>query len=315
MHAPRSPIGMACCVAALSLATLGVRAQPPLAMKPSERPHFKSAIRLTTVTVTVTDADGHLVRDLPREQFEVFEDGASQAITQFAGDRVPISVGVLLDASDSMYGRRIADAREALDNFLSVLLEPADEFSLVVFNHHQQVLAPWTEDRSLMATMLAPVKPWGSTAIYDAIMSAIPLADSRHNQRAALLMISDGADTASDTTLRSLRSALLRTDLFVYAIGIDSADRRPINAAVNPTTLAQITDPSGGRTRVVHDSSEVAQALEQIAEELNSQYLIGYSSARTGDGKYHSIRVKVTGGDYRVRARNGYVDGTVPPSR
>jgi hypothetical protein len=139
-------------------------------------------------------------------------------------------------------------------------------------------------------------------------MTAIPLADSRRNQRAALLVISDGADTASDTTLRSLRSALLRTDLFVYAIGIDSADRRPINAAVNPTTLAQITDPSGGRTRVVHDSSEVAQALEQIAEELNSLphwLLVG----SCGDGKYHSIRVKVTGGDYRVRARNGYVDG------
>ena len=306
---------MAWCVAALLLATLGVRAQPPLAMKPSERPHFKSAIRLTTVTVTVTDAEGHLVRDLPRDQFEVFEDGASQPITQFAGDRVPVSLGILLDASDSMYGRRIADAREALDHFMSVLLDPADEFSLMVFNHHQQVLAPWTEDRSLMLTKLAPVKPWGSTAIYDALMTAIPLADSRHNQRAALLVVSDGADTASDTTLRSLRSALLRTDLFVYAVGIDSADRRPINAAVNPTTLGQITDPSGGRTRIVHDSSEVAQALEQIAEELNSQYLIGYSSARAGDGQYHSIRVKVQGGDYRVRARNGYVDGAVPPSR
>jgi VWFA-related protein len=84
---------------------------------------------------------------------------------------------------------------------------------------------------------------------------------------------------------------------------------------VNPTTLAQVTDPSGGRTRIVHDSSEVAQALEQIAEELNSQYLIGYSSARAGDGQYHSIRVKVKGGDYRVRARNGYVDGAAPPSR
>jgi hypothetical protein len=117
MHAPRSLIGMACSVAALLLATLGVRAQPPLAMKPSERPHFKSAIRLTTVTVTVVDAEGHLVRDLPREQFEVFEDGASQAITQFAGDRVPISVGILLDASDSIYGRRIADAREASITF------------------------------------------------------------------------------------------------------------------------------------------------------------------------------------------------------
>jgi VWFA-related protein len=292
-----------------------VTAQPPLALKPSERPHFKSAIRLTTVTVTVTDAEGHLVRDLPRERFEVFEDGQTQTVTQFTNDRVPVSLGILLDASDSMYGRRIADAREAIDHFLSALLDPADEFSLVVFNHHQQVLAPWTFDRSLASTMLAPIRPWGSTAIYDAIMTAIPLADSRHNQRAALLVVSDGADTASDTGLRDVRRALLRTDVFVYAIGIDSADRRTINAPVNSATLGQITDQSGGRTRVVHDSSEVSMALEQIADELNSQYLIGYSSPRGGDGKYHSIRVRVKGGDYRVRARSGYVDEVVSVTR
>ena len=129
--------------------------------------------------------------------------------------------------------------------------------------------------------MLAPVRPWGSTAIYDAIMAAIPMADTRHKQRAALLVVSDGADTASDTRLRDLRTALLRTDVFVYAIGIDSADRAfTVNAAVNPVTLGEITDPSGGRTRVVHDNSEVVEALEQIANELNSPYLIGYGWRR-----------------------------------
>jgi Ca-activated chloride channel homolog len=295
------------CVAALWVADLPAGAQPPLSMKPSERPHFTSAIKLTTVTVTVTDAQGRLIRDLPRDRFEIFEDGEPQAITQFTGDRVPVSLGILLDASDSMYGRRIADARTAIDHFVGEMLDPADEFSLLVFNHHQQVLTPWTEDRSLALTMLAPVKPWGSTAIYDAIMTAIPLADSRHKQRAALLVVSDGADTASDTALRDLRSALLRTDLFVYAIGIDSPGRRAINAPVSASTLGQVTDQSGGHTRIVHDSSEVSAALEQIAEELNSQYLIGYSSTHPSDGKYHSIRVHVKGGEYKVRARNGYV--------
>lgn len=284
-----------------------IRAQEPLAIKPAERPHFKTAVKLTTVTATVTDAEGHLVRDLPRDQFEVFEDGQPQDITQFTSDRVPVSLGILLDASDSMYGRRINDARSAIDHFLSDLLDPDDEFSLLVFNHHQQVLTPWTEDRSVALPLLAPVKPWGSTAIYDAIMAAIPLADTRHKQRAALLVVSDGADTASDVGVRDVRTALLRTDLFVYAIGIDSGDRRTINAPVNATTLGQITDQSGGHVRIVHDSSEVTLALEQIADELNSQYLIGYSSPREPDGKYHSIRVRVKGGTYRIRSRSGYV--------
>lgn len=218
-----------------------LRAQQPLATPPAQRPHFRTAVKLTTVTVTVTDAEGHLVRDLPRERFEVFEDGQAQPITQFMSDRVPVSLAILLDASDSMYGQRLADARGAIDHLVTSLLDSEDEFSLLVFNHRQQLLSGWTDDRRLPLDMLAPVKPWGSTAIYDAIMSAIPLADSRHRQRAALLVVSDGADTASDTALRDLRRALLRTDLFIYAIGIDSADRRAINTPVNQVALGEIT--------------------------------------------------------------------------
>jgi VWFA-related protein len=282
------------------------RAQEPRPLI-DPRPHFKSAVRLTTVTATVTDTEGRLVRDLPRERFEVFEDGAPQVVTQFTSDRVPVSLGILLDASDSMYGRRIADARGAIDQFVGDMLDPADEYALLVFNHHQQLLTSWTDDRTLALSMLSPVRPWGSTAIYDALMAAIPLADTRHKQRAALLVVSDGADTASDMTLRDVRGALLRSDVFVYAIGIDSADRRAINAPVSAGTLSEITDQSGGRTRVVHDSSEVVTALEQIADELNSQYLIGYTSPHAGDGKYHTIRVHVSGGEFRVRARSGYI--------
>jgi Ca-activated chloride channel homolog len=308
MRGRRTLVVAATLAAGLVLAVRHPYAQQPLAMKPDARPHFKTAVRLTTINATVNDLDGRLVRDLTADRFEVFEDGQRQEVTLFTNERVPVSLGILLDASDSMYGRRIADARGAIDHFLADLLDPSDEFSLLVFNHQQQLLTAWTDDRAVALRLLAPVKPWGSTAIYDAIMAAIPLGESRHNERAALLVVSDGADTASDTGLRELRGALLRTDLFIYAIGIDSADRRTINAPVSAATLSQITDQSGGRTRVVHDSSEVVTALEQIAEELNSQYLIGYTSPRAPDGKYHSLRVRVKDGQYRVRARNGYVE-------
>ena len=271
------------------------------------RPHFKTAVKLTTVTATVVDAAGRLVPRLPLDAFELFEDGVPQTITQFTNERVPVSLGILLDGSDSMYGRRISDARSAIYRFLSDLLDPADEFSLMVFNHQQRLLTDWTHDRTVAFDKLHPVVPWGSTAIYDAVAAAIPMGETRHRQRAALLVLSDGADTASDVTLRDLRRSLLRSDFFVYAIGIDSPDRRAINAAVNATALAEVTDQSGGRTHVVHDMSEVALVLDQIAEELNRQYLIGYSSLKGDDGKYHSIRVRVRGGEYKIRARNGYI--------
>ena len=155
--------------------------------------------------------------------------------------------------------------------------------------------------------VLRPLRPFGSTAIYDAIAAALPLIEARRRPRAALLVVSDGADTASDTRLPDLRSQLLRSDAFVYAVAIDAPDRRPINAPINPAALAEITDQSGGRTRVVHSSDDLSAAFEEITKELNSQYLIGYSSGKGADGKYHSIRVRVRGTDDRVRARSGYV--------
>jgi VWFA-related protein len=214
---------------------------------------------------------------------------------------------VLLDVSDSMYGRRIEDAREAVDQFVGSLLDRGDEFSILAFNHEQRWLTRWTSDPAMASRVMLPLRPFGSTALYDAILAALPAMTVRDRQRAAILMISDGADTASDRTLRDVRAALLRSDAFVYAIAIDPPDRRPINVSVNAAALSEITDQSGGRTRLVRTSSDLSVALEEIATELNSQYLIGYTSTRSADGKYHSIRVRVRGTDDRVRARNGYV--------
>ena len=96
--------------------------------------------------------------------------------------------------------------------------------------------------------------------------------------------------------MRDVRSALIRSDAFVYAIAIDSPDRRPINTRVNPFALREITDDSGGRTEIVTDSADLAAATARVAEELNSQYVIGYNAPHGADGAYHSIRVRVRGG-------------------
>lgn len=277
------------------------------AQQPPEKPLFRTAVELTTVTATVVNADGELVTGLPQSAFDVFEDGVAQPISHFSNERVPVSLALLLDSSDSMFGQRLQDARVAVQRFVGDLLPDDDEWALVAFNHKMQPLTEWTDDREGLAALLGKLKPSGSTAIYDAVAQALPLMESRHRQRAAVLIISDGADTASDITLRDLRSSLLRTDAFVYAVAIDSPGRGPINAAVNPSALREVTDQSGGRTIVVSSSGALTAALEDIAEELNSQYLIGYSSQHQGDGKFHSIRVRVKDSTYRVRARNGYV--------
>ena len=244
---------------------------------------------------------------LTRDAFEVYEDGVKQTITQFSGERVPIGLGLLLDISDSMYGKRIEDARTAVERFLFELLDPADEFFLTAFNHAPRPLTGWTREQRDVQRALAGLRPSGGTAIYDAIISAMPLIEHRNRQRAAILVISDGADTASNATMREVRAALLRSDAFAYAIAIDSPERQPINTRINPQTLREITGESGGRTEVVHNTADLQEATARIAEELNHQYLLGFTSPRGADGKFHSLRVRMLGSEYRVRARNGYV--------
>ncbi len=283
---------------------MGAAGQTPVDKRP-----FRSGIEITSVTATVRDGAGRLVPNLPRESFDIYEDGEPQAVTQFTGDRVPISLGVLLDVSDSMYGQRIRDARAAVNRFLFELLDPGDEFFVLAFNHQSHPLTGWTQSPDVVRRALDGVRPSGGTAAYDAVLAALPFMEQRSRERAALLLVSDGADTASSATLRELRSALLRSEAFVYAIAIDSPERQAINARVNPTALREITDDSGGRTEVVHDTAELIAATARIAEELNQQYVLGYTSPRGADGQYHSIRVRVHGSDYKVRARNGYVAG------
>jgi Ca-activated chloride channel family protein len=247
------------------------------------------------------------VTGLAREAFEVYEDGVRQTVTQFTRERVPVAVGVLLDISDSMFGKRIQDARAAVERFLFELLDPGDEFFLTAFNHKPKALTGWGHDHAEIQRTLAALKPNGGTAIYDAVLDALPMMETRTRPRGALLVISDGADTASNGSLREIRSALLRSDGFVYAIAIDSPERQPINTRVNAQALREITAESGGRTEVVQSSADLQQATARIAEELNSQYVLGYTSPRGADNQFHSIRVRMASGDDRVRARNGYV--------
>ena len=290
----------------LLLLALGADAAPAEEQRPAV-PRFRSGVDLVKVTVTVRDAEGRLVGDLTRDDFEILEDGRPQRITQFDRGRVPVSLGVILDVSQSMLGQRMDDARAALRRFLVDLLEPNDEVFLMVFNHDPKLEAPWTRGPSRLRGRLDRVRPYGATAIYDALMMALPLFAVRAHDRAAVVLISDGSDTASDVTREDVRWQIRLSDAFVYAVGIDAPERRPINDRVNARLLRDITAESGGYAEVISDSPELAPATGRIAEELNHQYTLAYAPARPPDGRYRRIRVRVRGEEHQVRARRGYV--------
>jgi Ca-activated chloride channel homolog len=277
-----------------------------------DKPRVRSSVEVTVVTATVRDDAGRLATDVPREAFEVYEDGVKVPITQFTSERVPLGLGLLMDTSDSMFGRRIKDAQAAVERFLLELLAPTDAFFVLAFNHEPHLLFGWKTAPDGVHEALGRLRPGGSTAIYDALYAALPFISNRPRERAAIVLITDGDDTASDLTLHDLRPALVRTDAFVYAIAIDTPEPQPLARRVNAASLNEITGQSGGRTEIVRSTEDLGPATANIADELNHQYVLGYSSPHPGDGKYHSIRVTVARDGYRVRARQGYVASRRP---
>jgi Ca-activated chloride channel family protein len=267
---------------------------------------FRSGVETVHVTVTVVDAANRLITGLTRDDFQIYEDGQAQPVTQFTDERVPVSLGMLLDVSDSMLGQPIADARAAVDRFVGDLLDQGDEAFIASFNHAPRIVSQWTRPPSALRGRLNDVRPTGGTAIYDAIVSTGFLFNGRQHTRAALIVISDGADTASDYTLMQARDAVRRTDPFIYAVAIDSGDKTRVSTRVNPDALREITGPSGGYTEVIHSASDLGPATERIANELNKQYTLGYAPTKPPDGQWRSIRVRIRDRDYFARARRGY---------
>ena len=276
------------------------------ALKSDKR--FYIDAELVPTAVTVRDGSGRLVTSLTREDFAVSEGGAPQTITQFAMDRVPVSLALVLDISDSMRGPRMEDARLALRTFVEDLLKPEDEAALLVFNHEPRVLAGWSTDRAALGEALDAARPTGGTAIYDAVAAALPLFANRQHPRAAIVLVSDGADTASDTTVIELKQRLGRSDVFLYCVAVDTPNARSSTTRINPQVFHELSAQSGGYAEVVSSTAGIAPATARIAEELNAQYMIGYTPSAPGNGRIRSIRVTVTKGDaYTVRARRGVV--------
>jgi Ca-activated chloride channel family protein len=232
--------------AALALLVVSLHGQqPPAPARPESDPQgfrFKSGVELINVTATVSDANGRFVPGLRQEDFLVYEDDEPVTVTHFNSERVPVSLGIALDTSGSMAGNKIQEAQAALDRLLFDLLDRQDEIFLYRFCNRPVLLQAWTRDRQQLSRALGRIEPNGGTAMYDAVAEAIPLTLQGHNRKKALLVISDGNDTASGTTVRELKEQIRETETLVYAIGIDGRGE-PVTTQPPPRPPVQIPTP------------------------------------------------------------------------
>jgi VWFA-related protein len=183
---------------------------------------FRTGIELINVTATVTDMNGRFVSGLRKEDFRVYQDDEQQPVTHFNSERVPVSLGIILDTSGSMDGEKMAAAKMALNRFLLDLLGPDDEVFLYRFDSTPELVHEWTTDRRRVSDALNRIQPRGGTAMYDAVAEAIPLAQAGKHRKKALVIISDGNDTSSRTAILELKQQIRETEVLVYAIGIDA---------------------------------------------------------------------------------------------
>jgi Ca-activated chloride channel family protein len=289
---------------ALSLGQVPSRAQPPA---------FGAGIEVIRITLSVTDGRNRLITGLSEPDFAVFEDGIRQDLSFFTRDALPLSVSLLVDCSASM-DDKLPVAQEAGARFVKTL-RPEDLGQVVQFNDRITVLQDFTADHSTLEASIRSTSASGPTVLYNALYVALKQLSRQGSpeapRRRAIVLLSDGEDTASLVNDEQVLELARQADVGVYVIGL--REDRPQNRqriAFSQATyfLTSITRYTGGEVYFPSALSELEAVYDRVAEELRSQYTVGYvSSNERRDGKWRRIVVRTpTHEDLRIRHKLGY---------
>jgi Ca-activated chloride channel homolog len=287
-----------------------------LALVSQHAPTFKSSADLSVLHVSVVDKHAGFVSGLPRDAFVVYEDGRPQPIALFENEDTPVSVGLVIDSSQSMLTRR--EAVIAAGMAFAESSHPDDEMFTLNFNERVWPGLPegkaFTSDHAELHDALNRSASRGQTALFDAIHAGLAHLDGGAKTRKVLIVVSDGGDNASHTAYRDVLDDALRRDVVVYAVGIyDDYDKD-----AKPALLRELAAATGGEACFPRKLEDVAPALERIARDIRSSYTIGYTAPPDGKQSPRTIRVDVhpTGGrKLSVRTRSAYIKDSAEAPR
>jgi Ca-activated chloride channel family protein len=284
---------------------------------------FRSGVDVVALNVTVHDNQRQLLAGLGRQDFAVFEDGVRQEIAYFEASDVPLDLAILLDSSVSM-SDKLPFVQKAAAGFAATL-GPADRAAVFAFNDRVQMLQGFTSDAGVLQRAIADTKASGGTALYNAIYVALrefqkeSRADDRVRRR-AIVVLSDGEDTASLLTFDELMGEVRRAGVTIYTIGlhIESEGRQAVRAARRyfsqaDYTLKALAQETGANVFFPGRQGDLAEAYATIGRELAGQYAIGYVSRNPmRNGAFRRVVVRVEGRpDARPRTRSGYLASAI----
>lgn len=268
---------------------------------------FRADTKLVVLHTTVVDRDQKLVTDLTKSNFKVYEENVLQELELFRREDVPVSLGILVDNSGSMRDKRLKVNAAAVD-FVKAS-NPNDEVFIVNFNDEGFLDSPFTNDILRLQDALQRIDSRGGTAFYDAINMSLDYQEEKGKwDKQVLLLVTDGEDNASVTTLENLVRRLQESDTVIYAVGLLSEeDRRSAKRARR--AIRHIVRSTGGAAFFPKSVDEVHAIAQQIAKDIRNQYTLAYSPPAAGAPGFRRVKVELTGKGtkrLKVRHRPGY---------
>ena len=271
----------------------------------AQQPQFRSGTQVVSLFATVTDAEKRLVPDLTEADFEIFDNDKPQQIVFFQNQVQPITVVAMLDTSGSMTAS-IPLLRAAAEQFVLRLL-PADKGRVGAFNDKIQFSPRFTADRDELVSALKELDYGNGTRLWDATDASLEELKGIEGRR-VVLVFTDGDDTESHIGLGKVIDRARADEVMIYAIGLESNyfnGQRMVRSRPD-SGLRKIADETGGGYFELKTTSELAPTFTRVAQELHSQYVLGFSPAAL-DNKVHKLSVRMKRSGMTARARRSYL--------
>ena len=282
----------------------------------AQQPSFRAGVDIVSLNVTVTDAATHYITDLEEGDFLVFEDGIKQNVTFFSRRQSPIALSLLLDSSASME-EHLPVLQTAASNFVHKL-KSNDIAQVIDFDSRVEIRQGFTGNQAELDTAISQLAAGGSTSLHNAIYIALKelrkvrAVNEEDVRRQALIVFSDGEDTSSLVSFDEVLDLAKRSETSIYTIALRGADVQAKGFREAEFVMRTLAQETGGRAFFPAKIDDLNGVYTQIADELASQYTLGYTSANPRrDGAWRRIVVQLSRPNVTPRTKKGYYAPTV----